>query len=68
MTPKEKAEELCDKFHNAVGGINTNFYEADAVKCALICADEILEVIKNDLNYQNVYAFYLDVKEEINKL
>jgi len=66
MTPKEKAEELFDKFNNPD---RTKYpYVHNAQQCALIAVDEILQLINRDLNYQNAYAYYLEVKQEINNL
>ncbi len=39
-----------------------------AKKCSLISVIQILDVIKNDTDYQNVYNFFLEVKSEIEKL
>ncbi len=56
MTPKEKAEELVDKFDTAM-----EFYTPArfAKQCALIAVDEILD---KD-GYNNEY--YQEVKQEI---
>jgi len=62
MTPKEKAKELVYKYYP----FNNNF--EDAKQCALIAVDKILDVIDRDMNYQNVYSFYLKVKQEIENL
>ncbi len=37
-------------------------------KYVSISIDDILNVVDKDINYQNVYAFYLEVKQEIEKL
>ena len=58
MTPKEKAMEIAMKFDKY--GQTDN-----AVKCALICVDEILETyidLDPKLNY------WKEVKQEVNKL
>jgi hypothetical protein len=58
MTPKEKARELVDK-------LSMYFSEnAPAKQCALIAVDEILESIDNF----EIQDFYLEVKQEIEKL
>ena len=63
MTPKDKAKELVDKF-DGVGLQMRN----EAIACALICVDEILELIP-EMAFGNRYYDYLkDVKEEIQKL
>ena len=65
MTPKEKAQELIDKFHIKVhdreGTSAMNEFEAK--QCALIAVDEILEVYKTNWNIDNTY--WQEVKKEI---
>ena len=67
MTPKEKAEELVEKFRLKVldyDGNGLNGFKAK--QCALIAVDEILKV---SLSYAGKdYDFYLEVKQEIEKL
>lgn len=65
MTPKEKAIELFDKYDSF---LYKEYNNLEAKKCALIAVDEILDVIDRDMNYQNVYSFYLNVKQEIKRL
>ena len=63
MTPKEKAEELVDKyyeFHN----IN---YEC-AKQCAIIAVDEILNFLEDDRCGFSWKKYYTEVKTEIKKL
>lgn len=63
MTPKEKAMEIAMKFDK--DGQTDN-----AVKCALICVDEILQVLwhNHEKNSEKMYRYYTEVKQEINKL
>ena len=43
MTPKEKAEELIDKFRNEITSfLGDNMKKINAKKCALVAVDEIL--------------------------
>jgi len=69
MTPKEKAEELVNKFNYG----NKHFLMPDAKQCALIAVDEILNnfglVIYGKPFYtsSNTVFFYKEVKEEIIK-
>ena len=80
MTPKEKAEELVERYEVLTTGWN---YIEDAKKCALICVDEILDnffdgslKIKDGKKvFQGVWStshhameYYNEVKQEINKL
>ena len=65
MTPKEKAEELVQKFriHQPVWEV-----EGDSKKCALIAVDEILELIRIDaFKGQNACKrkYWQEVKSEI---
>lgn len=78
MTPKEKAEELIEKFRDyshtdfspVKGGYQEKSQIENAQKCALICIDQILEsylhanVEYEDGQYEN---FWKEVKEEIEK-
>lgn len=72
MTPKEKAKELVDKFimydvqvcdlmGDELEGYEENHYR----NCALICVDEILDVV-NPLTLE--YEYWEEVEQEINKL
>jgi hypothetical protein len=76
MTPKEKAEELVDKFHMKVldrdGTSAMNGFEVK--QCALIAVDEILTVVKFyekqncRLLIDNMKVLYWqEVKQEIEK-
>ena len=67
MTPKEKANELRDKYMNVRWDIGLD----DAKQCALIAVDEILEVIifnKYDDKYWCEEEYWEEVKQEIEKL
>jgi len=68
MTPKEKAKELVDKF-DGVGLQMRN----EAIACALICVDEIIESIPKEPSISTVerigaIMFWFEVKQEIEKL
>ena len=72
MTPKEKARELVDKFlpHTLVLNKDTGWLEGkdDAKQYALITVKEILN---NDNNFFSTYIqndYWLQVKQEIEKL
>ena len=62
MTPKEKAEELYKKIYT----IDSNIYPSSAIKCALIAVDEILKVAFYATD--EIYNYYLEVKQEIEQL
>ena len=68
MTPKEKAEELVNKFLNANKG---HFYQDSEIEdleaakeCALIAADELMQKTFWDKSERR---FWKEVKEEIEK-
>jgi len=62
VTPKEKAKELVDKF-DGVGLQMRN----EAIACALICVDEILNInsVDNDIELSD---YWNEAKAEIEKL
>ena len=77
LTPKEKANELVNKFSEYSNDeysecseqfeLNENRIK-NAKQCALIAVDEILN---NDNNFFNTYSqndYWLQVKQEINNL
>jgi hypothetical protein len=62
MTPKDQAKELVDKF-DGVGLQMRN----EAIACALICVDEILNINSVDKDIE-LSDYWNEVKEEIKKL
>jgi hypothetical protein len=67
MTSKEKAIELYNKFYNTSSHPHhIESRQQIAKECALIAVDEILKVAfyAND----EIYNFYLEVKQEISNL
>ena len=83
MTPKQKAEELVDKFTNLNSHKISDYSRIEyptAKQCSLIAVDEIIEGIERALDeYEKgtgIYVknrifywdFYSDVKQEIEKL
>jgi hypothetical protein len=78
MTPKEKAEDLLDKYTTYI----MNSYKFHFIitkdeiylskKCALIAVDEILSDYKNYLLHENTaykgLMYWKEVKQEIEKL
>lgn len=71
MTPREKAEELVEKFVNAnfcfIGELEGKPYPT-AKECALITVDEILDVLWDNGTSSNYYKYWQEVKNEIEKL
>ena len=77
MTPKEKAQELINKFikptikWNAINGVDYYNDINTAKKCALIAVDEILSELTEipyGLEYLNRLNYWLEVKQEIEAL
>ena len=80
MTPKDKAQELVDKFkHNTRAFNETNGWEDtlhNAKECALIAVNEVLNMVNYqvmfiDLKSTDViysYEYWEQVKEQINQL
>jgi len=70
MTSKDKAKELVDRFKGVTrpfskrSTLKVYIHPEHAKQCALICVDEIL-----NSHIDSVYeTYYLDVKQEIEKL
>ena len=71
MTPKEKSEELVNKFNYE----NKHFFMLDSKKCALLCVDEIIKsgctLPSNNSYYgcnEEASGYWLKVKSELEKL
>ena len=72
MTPKEKAQELVEKYQKLdieIGGQYDGYLTMkihDAKKCALIAVDEILKLVSDDLDlYYKDCIYWEQVKAEI---
>jgi len=63
MTPKEKAQQLLDRFD-----LPTGLRSAERKQCALICVDEMIDVIYGLPNNEKKYNYLQEVKSEIEKL
>lgn len=75
MTPKEKAEELVERFENAAYNYFTNTGDGVEIvmlakQCALIAVEEIINsVVITDLTTaENQFIYWQQVKQEIEKL
>jgi len=66
MTPKEKAQELVIKFGDYTVQKSWRSKDYFALECALIAVDEILKV--SFYATDEIYNFYLEVKQEIELL
>ena len=66
MTSKEKSQEIIMKFYKMEHENNTQSSWIDmtlACRCALICVDEVLLVLKNTVNAEE--NFWNKVKKEL---
>ena len=71
MTPKEKANELVDKFNEHIEMVSDYRYELGFAKNrALICVDEFIDALSfnSSPTAEGLTEFYEKVKQEINKL
>jgi hypothetical protein len=66
MTPQKKAKELVD--HLTMD--NTRQAERNAIKCALIAVNELIEQCRKyiGLDFGGAYDYWSNVKKEIQKL
>ena len=75
MKPKEKAKELVDEFdkysriYPSFDGGGFNLVN-DAKQCALISVNEILNIdnVKPYILHKEIIKYYIEVKQEIEKL
>jgi hypothetical protein len=65
MTPKEKSKELFNKYYQKCA--DSSYPEYMAKDCALIAVDEILKEVNQNFTSDR-YAYWQEVKEEIEKL
>jgi peptide subunit release factor 1 (eRF1) len=71
MEPKLKAKELVEKFKNDLfKQRGVTIYTEDAILCALIAVDEIIESHYKLLSgvKTSIYKYWKEVKQEIEKL
>lgn len=71
MTPKEKAEELVDKYRmTIISYLNDRMKHQNSINCALIAVDEILNIVDTIYDYDRnvLYPYWQEVKQEIEKL
>ena len=68
MTPKEKAEELYNKYADEFNFDDTyRSYREQSKQCALIAVDEIINIIDAEDQFI-LYNYWQEVKQEIDKL
>ena len=69
MTPKEKAEELVLRYLRIDNNTKEWFNSYIAKQCALIAVEQILEVVRiYETYYDDNFKYWIDVKQEIEKL
>ena len=71
MRPKEKAKEIINKHYSNLVDFLTHYQAYKLAKqCALICIDNLQdELIKlNSDKSLDLFNYYQDVKQEINKI
>ena len=67
-TPKEKASELVDKYRNyIISFLSDTMKDKNAKTASLIAVEEIINALRN-INEIDETVFWLDVKQEIEKL
>ena len=68
MTPKEKAQELIDKFEKETEHQDSHWDTFEVSKqCAIICVDEIIEYLPRKKTNTHLW-YWKEVKQEIKKL
>ncbi len=71
MTPKEKADELFNKFRTEIlSFLGDKMKDKNAKRCALIAVDEILFILEFNLDFkmEKSIKYWQDVKQEIENL
>ena len=72
MTPKEKAEELFNKFRNEITSfLGDNMKDKNAKKCALIAVDELIKIhylLTTTHETSPSISYWKEVKKEIQNL
>ena len=70
LSPKQKAEELVLRYLRIDNNTKEWFNTYIAKQCALIAVDEILFVLEFNLDFkmEKSIGYYLEVKQEIEKL
>jgi len=79
MSAKDKSKELVDKYLNSSFNCKdcdmpfcdvpcTMLNLSEAKECALIAVNQIIEILWHTCKNENEYRYWLEVKEEIQKL
>jgi hypothetical protein len=67
MTPKEKSEELVNKFRHSIEYVYLP--ESISIQCALIAVDEVIEAL-HEHHWQNrlIIDYWEEIKHELEKI
>ena len=72
MTPKEKAQELVDKFRNEIlSFLNDRIKDQNAKRCALVAVDELIKIhylLTTTHDTSPSINYWKEVKQELDKL
>ena len=72
MTPKEKAQELVDKFRNEIlSFLGDRIKDQNAKRCALVAVDELIKIhylLTTTHDTSPSINYWKEVKQEIKKL
>jgi hypothetical protein len=63
LTPKEKAEELVNKFQNSIEYVYLP--ESISIQCALIAVNLLMEEAYRQHDYEGFISYWKEVKQEI---
>ena len=64
MTAKEKAEQILNIYNSLEDSID-GFGREHSKQCAIICIDEVLEMVHDSLISMKEYDYWKEVKQEI---
>ena len=71
MTPKEKAQELVNKFllYSDDGDLKNKYWKIrNAKQCGLIAVDELIKQERKTDDYYEIGSYWIEVKQEIELL
>jgi len=66
MTPREKAQELFDKYFDQMLSFGFHLSNRQISKIAIIAVDEIIEITQHES--PSSWVYYMEVKKELEKL
>ncbi len=70
MDTKKVADDLVEKYINLIEDVGTDSYQdrKTAKQCAILCVDEILDILINDLVEDRIAKYWTEVKEHLNNM